>query len=199
MLAVTEKLSWYISRSSGIVAWITVTASIVWGLALSSRLVRRRGVPAWLLDLHRYLGTLTIVFSVVHIGGLVADNYVHFSWGELFIPMYSSWRPGAVAWGIVAFYLVIAIQLTSWLMRTMPRRLWHGIHLTSFPLFAMATVHGYQAGHDASNRLIRVMALVGIWLVLSLVIFRLLTHRRSRLSATPTVDHAEAVADDSLV
>lgn len=199
MLAVTEKLAWYISRSSGIVAWIAVTASIIWGLALSSRLVRRRGVPAWLLDLHRFLGTLTIVFSLVHIGGLVADNYVYFGWSELFIPMSSDWRPGAVAWGIVAFYLVVAIQITSWLMRHMPRRIWHGIHLTSVPLFVMATLHGYQAGYDENNRLVRVLALVGVWLVVSLIIFRLLTLRKPKRAAVGAPSSGEAVEDSSLV
>ena len=199
MLAVTEKLAWYISRSSGIVAWIAVTASIIWGLALSSRLVRRRGVPAWLLDLHRFLGTLTIVFSLVHIGGLVADNYVYFGWSELFIPMSSDWRPGAVAWGIVAFYLVVAIQITSWLMRHMPRRIWHGIHLTSIPLFVMATLHGYQAGYDENNRLVRVLALVGVWLVVSLIIFRLLTLRKPKRVAASEPRSGEAVEDSSLV
>lgn len=199
MLAVTEKLAWYISRSSGIVAWIAVTASIIWGLALSSRLVRRRGVPAWLLDLHRFLGTLTIVFSLVHIGGLVADNYVYFGWSELFIPMSSDWRPGAVAWGIVAFYLVVAIQITSWLMRHMPRRIWHSIHLASIPLFVMATLHGYQAGHDENNRLVRVLALVGMWLVVSLIIFRLLTLRKPKRATATTQPSGEAVHDSSLV
>ena len=86
MIAVTEKLAWYVARSSGIVAWATVTASILWGLTLSSRLVRKRGVPAWLLDLHRFLGTLSVVFVVVHLFGLWADNFVYFGWRELFIP-----------------------------------------------------------------------------------------------------------------
>jgi predicted ferric reductase len=199
MLAVTEKLAWYISRSSGIVAWIAVTASIIWGLALSSRLVRRRGVPAWLLDLHRFLGTLTIVFSLVHLGGLVADNYVYFGWSELFIPMSSDWRPGAVAWGIVAFYLVVAIQITSWLMRHMPRRVWHSIHLTSIPLFVMATLHGYQAGYDENNRLVRLLALVGVWLVVSLIIFRLLTLRKPKRAVASPSHSGEAVEDSSLV
>jgi predicted ferric reductase len=199
MLAVTEKLAWYISRSSGIVAWIVVTASIVWGLALSSRLVRRRGVPAWLLDLHRYLGTLTIVFSLIHLGGLVADNYVYFGWKELFVPMATEWRPGAVAWGIVAFYLVVAIQITSWLMRRMPRRIWHGIHLTSFPMFAMATVHGYQAGADADNRLLKVLVIVGVWMVISLVIFRLLTRKPKRGKGSRGPAIGEAAAEGALV
>ena len=80
MIAVTDKLAWYVARSSGIVAWATVTASILWGLTLSSRLVRKRGVPAWLLDLHRYLGTLSLVFVLIHLGGLWADNFVYFGW-----------------------------------------------------------------------------------------------------------------------
>src|SRR3954447_23757356 len=113
MIAVTEKLAWYVARSSGIVAWATVTASILWGLTLSSRLVRKRGVPAWLLDLHRYLGTLSVVFVAIHLAGLVADNFVYFGWSELLVPMSSPWRTGAVAWGIVAFYFLVAIQISS--------------------------------------------------------------------------------------
>ena len=122
MLALTTKLSWYVARSSGLIAWALVTASILWGLALSSRLVRRRGVPAWLLALHKYLGTLSIVFVTIHLLALAADNYVSFGWSELFIPMATKWRPGPTAWGIVGFYLLAAIQVTSWLMRRLPRR-----------------------------------------------------------------------------
>ena len=64
MIGFDEKLSWYVARSSGLVAWALVTASIVWGLALSSRLIRRRGVPAWLLALHRYLSRYQRIAAV---------------------------------------------------------------------------------------------------------------------------------------
>ncbi len=180
MIAVSEKLSWYVSRSSGIVAWFLVTASILWGLALSGRLVRRRGIPAWLLDLHRYLGTLSIVFTAVHLVGLVGDNYVHFGWSELFIPMASAWQPGNVAWGIAAFYLLVAIQITSWLMRRMPRRLWRTIHLSSFVLFVTGTIHGFRAGTDMDNRLVRWSGVVSISLVVMLLGFRLGSRRTGR-------------------
>ncbi len=192
MLAVTEKLAWYVARSSGLIAWAIVTASILWGITLSSRLVRKRGIPAWLLDLHRYLGTLSIVFTAVHLVALVADNWVYFGWKELFIPMATEWRPGATAWGIAAFYLMLAIQITSWMMRRLPRRLWHAIHLTSFPLFIAATIHGFQSGADRSNRLVQWLAFVGITLVITLVIFRVLTfkprkRRRTRPGASTSV------------
>jgi len=176
VIAFDEKLSWYVARSSGLISWALVTASIVWGLTLSSRLIRRRGVPAWLLALHRYLGTLSIVFIAVHLLALVADNYVPYGWKDLFVPMATKWRPGATAWGIAGFYLLVAIQITSWLMRWLPRRVWHAVHLSSFPLFVAGTVHGFQAGADMSNRLILWSGMVGIVLVVTLIVFRL-AHR----------------------
>jgi DMSO/TMAO reductase YedYZ heme-binding membrane subunit len=94
--------------------------------------------------------------------------------------MASTFRPGAVAWGIVATYLLVAVQVTSWLMRRLPRRLWHAVHLSSFGLFAMATVHGFQSGADRGTLLVEWLALTGGTLVLFLVLFRLLAPRRSR-------------------
>jgi len=179
MIAYTEKLSWYVARSSGLVAWALVTASVLWGLALSSRLSRRRGVPAWLLALHRYLGTLSIVFVAVHLLALVADNYVPYGWKDLFVPMATKWRPGATAWGIAGFYLLAAVQITSWMMRWLPRRVWHAVHLSSLGLFVAGTVHGFQAGADMSNRLIVWSGMVCIVLVVTLVVFRV-AHRGQR-------------------
>jgi DMSO/TMAO reductase YedYZ heme-binding membrane subunit len=180
LIAVTEKLSWYVARSSGIVAWATITASILWGLTLSSQLVRMRGVPAWLLDLHRYLGTLSVVFVLLHLGALWADNYVYFGWQELFLPMESPWKSGAVAWGIVAFYLLAAIQITSWLMRHIKRRIWHAIHLTSIALWISATVHTFLAGQDRHNMLLQWFVFGSAILVVQLTLFRVITMRSAQ-------------------
>ena len=165
---------WWLARATGIVAWCMLTASIVWGLTLSSKLVRRRRVPAWLLDLHRYLGTLTLVFVGVHLGALAADDYVHFGMRDLFVPMASTWRPGAVAWGIVALYMLLLVQLTSWCMNRIPRRLWHRIHLTSFAVFVAGTVHGALAGADRSELLVQFGAVAGTTVVTFLVFLRVL-------------------------
>ena len=153
MTAVVDtRLWWWISRASGIVAWLVVAAAVVWGLLASTKLIRRRGVPAWILDLHRYLGTLTIVFVAIHVGAVWADSFVRFGPRELFVPFASTWRPHAVAWGIFSTYLLLAIQTTSWAMRKLPRRLWHRIHVLSIPMIGLATVHGFLAGTDRGNR-----------------------------------------------
>ncbi len=157
LAAVDPKLTWYVARSAGLVAWLLCAASIGWGLFLSGKLVRRRGLPAWLLDLHTYLGTLSIVFTAIHVGGLVLDQYVHFGWRDVLVPMASAWKPGAVAWGIVAMYLLVAIQLTSWFRKRLPKRVWLAVHRTSFGLFAAGTVHGIQAGSDWTVRVVQIV------------------------------------------
>lgn len=185
MLAqVNPQLWWFVARAGGVVAWALVTAGILWGLALSTRLVRKRGVPAWLLDLHRFLGTLSVVFVAVHVAGLWADSYVDFGWRETLVPMASSWKPGAVAWGIVATYLLVAIQLTSLAMRRLPRRVWRAVHMTSFPLFVVCTVHGFQAGSDRGTAVVEWLALTGATLVTFLILFRLLARRGRRQPAS---------------
>ena len=96
--------------------------------------------------------------------------------------MASPWRPGPVAWGIAAAYLLVAIQLTSWTMRRLPRRLWHAVHLTSFPMFALVTVHGFTAGADNMNLAVQWVALTCSLLVIFLLTFRFLVPRRVRSS-----------------
>jgi predicted ferric reductase len=179
-----EKLSWYAARASGLIAWALVTLSILWGLALSTRLIRRRGVPAWLLDLHKFLATLSVVFVAVHIAALWADNFVYFGPRELFVPFASRWRTSAVAWGIAATYLLVAIQVTSWVMKRLRRGLWHAVHLTSIPMFGLATLHGFTAGADNRNLAVQWIALTGGLFVFLLAAFRMLAPRRSSRRAT---------------
>ena len=183
MAVADQQLPWFVARSAGVVAWALVTASVLWGLALSTRLVRRRGVPAWLLDLHRFLATLTVVFVAVHLVALGADSYVAFGWREVFVPLASRWRPGAVAWGIVAFYLLTAVEVTSLVMRRLPRKLWRAVHTASFPLFVVSTVHALQAGTDRATIVVQWLTLTGATLVLFLALFRLLAPRRAAAPA----------------
>jgi len=172
-------LWWYVARASGIVGWVLVTASVVYGLWVSLRLTRKRPRPAWVLDLHRFLGGLSVVFVGVHLAGLVADSYAHFGLSELLVPFASSWKPTAVAWGIVGVYLLVAVEATSLLMRRLPRRFWRAIHLSSYGIFAVSTIHMFTAGTDAGNAALQWGAVVGTTAVAFLTITRVLAGRPS--------------------
>jgi len=149
---VNPRLWWYVARASGLVAWALLAASMLWGLALTTRaFARKAAAPRWLLDLHRFLGGLSVVFAGVHREAVVADSFVHFGLVDVLVPLAATWHPLWVALGIVAFYLLLAVELTSLLRRHLPPRLWRGVHALSFVLFASATVHVLLAGTDADD------------------------------------------------
>lgn len=172
-----EKLAWYVARSSGIVAWALLTAAVVWGLLLSTRIIANRKAPKWLLDLHRFLGGLSVVFVGVHIAGLVADSYVHFGVADILVPFASSWKPTAVALGVVGMWLLLAVEGTSLLMRHLPRKRWHAIHLLSYVLFWMSTLHGMLAGTDRHEPPLALGEIAAALLVVFLTVYRVVQSR----------------------
>lgn len=149
---------WYVARASGIVAWALLVASVVWGVLLATRVLRPHDRPAWLLDLHRWLGGLAVAATGLHVAALVADTYVHFGAADVLVPFASSWRPLAVALGILAGWGLAAVQATSLAMRHLPRRAWYAVHLTSYVTVWLASIHAGLAGTDTTNLLYRAVA-----------------------------------------
>lgn len=178
-----EHSMWYLSRASGMVAWILLGITCLWGVLLVTRMLKPADRPAWLLDLHRHLGVLSIAATGMHMTTLVGDNWEHYGWSELFVP-FTPLRhsdTAAIAWGVVAFYLLVVVQLSSLAMRHIPRRLWHGIHLLSYVLFAMATVHGFKAGTDTSNIVLFAIASGTIAILAFALLARVLQGRAKRM------------------
>ncbi|HEX4820423.1 MAG TPA: ferric reductase-like transmembrane domain-containing protein [Acidimicrobiales bacterium] len=150
-----SQLWWYTARSSGVVAWLMLTAGVFVGLALSTRAFGARPRANWLLDFHRFLGGAAVVFTGLHLLSLVLDSFVTFGPAELFVPFVSSYRPSAVAWGVVALYLLVAVEATSLLRKRLSKRAWRATHMLSFPLFVLASVHAITAGTDSNTPLLR--------------------------------------------
>jgi DMSO/TMAO reductase YedYZ heme-binding membrane subunit len=164
------QLWWYTARSAGIVSWALLTLSVLWGLALSTKVFGKRPRPNWLLDLHRFLGGTAVVFVVIHV---VLDTFVHFGIADVLVPFASSWKPTAVAWGIVGFYLLLAIEITSLLRSRISKRAWRMTHYLSFPLFVLATIHALTAGTDRNTLLMRYGIIVSSVAVLILTLIRI--------------------------
>jgi predicted ferric reductase len=164
---VTSPVWWYTARSAGVVAWMLLAFGVLWGLALSTGVLGPRPRPNWLLDLHRYLGGLAVVFTGVHVGAILLDRYVHFGIENVLVPFTGSWHPDAVAWGVVSLYLLVAVEVTSLLRRRLSKRVWRAVHCLSFPLFVTATVHGLTAGTDRHGLLLRgAFVVVGVCVAL---------------------------------
>jgi predicted ferric reductase len=186
-------LPWYVARSAGLVAWALLTASVIWGLLFSTRAsaAGRRPKLAWTLDLHRYLGGLATIFTGVHIAAIVADSYLHFGWLSVLVPFASTWRPAAIAWGVVGFYLLLAVELTSLAKTHLPKKTWRAVHFASFPLFLSATAHALTAGTDTATWLFEGVAVVAIVAIAGLTGLRI-EQATSPPVPRPTRDPARA-------
>ncbi|MGH3315180.1 MAG: FAD-binding oxidoreductase, partial [Nocardioidaceae bacterium] len=181
-----EHFWWYLARAGGLTAWWLLCIAVLWGLLLSTRILGDRTPPAWLLDLHRMLGGLAVVFTGLHMTGLFFDEWAGFGWSELLVPFSSEFKPGAVAWGVVAFHLLVAIEVTSLLRKRIPDGVWRWVHRCAFVVFVFATVHTFSTGTDGANRWIQGGAAAVAIGFLFLLVYRLSTGRRPREPRAPS-------------
>ena len=151
-----------------------------------------RGTPVLPLALLALLSILLVFFfqlpflaglAALCVVGLALDGYVSFGFTELFVPGASSYRPAAVAVGIVSLYVMLAIQATSYLRRWLSRRAWRVVHLLSYALVWGATIHAGMAGTDVTNRLYQGMAFVLSFGAITASLVRILTPRRRPVPA----------------
>jgi len=69
----------------------------------------------------------------------------------LFVPFLSTYRPTAVAFGVLAAELAALITVSFSLRRWIGGRNWRRLHYATFLVFVMGTVHGLTAGTDSAQ------------------------------------------------
>jgi predicted ferric reductase len=182
----SNQLWWYTARAGGLVAWALLAASVLWGLALSTKVTGKRPRPNWMLDLHRFLGGLALVFTAVHVLAIIADSYVSFGLTQVLVPLASTWHPVAVAWGIVGLYLLAAVEVTSLLRKHLSKRVWRATHMLSFPLFLLTTIHVLSAGTDRHNVALRGAMIAASAAVTGLTFIRVRQANKRRSAPPPS-------------
>ncbi|MEI8336862.1 MAG: ferric reductase-like transmembrane domain-containing protein [Actinomycetes bacterium] len=185
---------WWISRSTGIIAWAVLSLSVIWGLALTTRLLGKFPKPAWMLDLHKHFASLASILVGVHVVSLMLDGYARFSLSDILIPMHTQWKPGPIAWGVVSLYVLIAVQGTSLAKRHLPLKVWRMLHFLSYPLWALATAHFITAGTDAYEPVFAYTVIGTTILISALTLGRLLSPRAARVPSAASSAAAAAAA-----
>ncbi len=178
---------WYVTRASAVIAWVLLTVAVVWGVLLSTRVLRKIDNPSWLQDLHRYLGGTALVMTVLHMVSLVLDGYAHFSIEELLVPFAIEPRFAGlpIALGIVAFYILVAVQASSYLKNRIPQKVWKGIHYASYAALVGVSFHaGFSSSKDVGQFWYQSLAIVLVALGAAAAITRILVGSRVKTSAT---------------
>ncbi|MEZ5152232.1 2Fe-2S iron-sulfur cluster-binding protein [Rhodococcus zopfii] len=153
-------LWWYVTRASALVAWVTMTTSAVWGVLLSTRILRAVDNPVWLHEMHRWLGGTALIMTGLHLLSLVLDTWTRFSVTDLLVPLAADYRPWPTALGIMAFYLLLAVYGSSLLRTRLPRRWWKALHYGSYGAVVLVSFHAGWSGTDVGTWGYRLVAFV---------------------------------------
>jgi ferric reductase like protein len=139
---------WYLTRATGIVSLVLLTASVALGVANIRRLHSER-VPRFVIDaVHRNVSLLAMAFLLVHILTSVIDSFAPISLLNAVIPFTGSYRPLWLGFGAVAFDLLVAVVITSVLRRRFGYRAWRAVHWAAYVSWPVALLHGLGTGSD---------------------------------------------------
>ncbi|MEA2675777.1 MAG: methionine sulfoxide reductase heme-binding subunit [Chloroflexota bacterium] len=145
----SDQILWFASRGSGVVSLILSTAVVCLGLLTVARW-ERPGWPRFLtVELHRRIALLSIVFLAIHIVTAILDPYTSLGVLAAIVPLASSYRPLAVALGVVSVDLTLAVIVTSLLRERIGPRLWRAVHWLAYGAWPLALLHGLTSGTDA--------------------------------------------------
>jgi len=191
-------IEWMAIRGSGIIAFLLLAGSTIWGLLISTkvlgRAVKAKGV-AWF---HESLGIGSLVATGVHMYFLFNHDFIDFGYRALFLPGASSWRPLAVALGVVAFYTMLLITVSFYVKKWIGQEAWRAIHMMSFGTFVGAGLHGAFSGTDTSHPIVLGMYVGSLAIVVLLLAIRIaqaaVPERPVRPQRRPTDEPAEAAS-----
>jgi sulfoxide reductase heme-binding subunit YedZ len=182
-----SKLLWYLTRGSGLVCLVLLTASVVLGIATTVRFSAPRWPRFLIAALHRNVSLFVMVVLVFHIATAVLDSYAPISWFDAFIPGSSSYRPLWLGLGALSLDLLLAVIVTSLLRDRLGHRRWRAVHWLAYASWLSAVVHGLGTGSDTKTAWVLILTIACVGSVIAALAVRLVmgwpAHRRLRLSA----------------
>jgi predicted ferric reductase len=168
---------WYLTRSTGIVALILLTAAVALGVADVERWSSPRW-PRFVVDsLHRNVSLLAMVFLALHILTSVLDSFAPISLTDAIVPFAGTYRPFWLGLGAVAFDLLIAVVITSLLRQRMGFQSWRAVHWLTYASWPIALLHGLGTGSDVRFGWMIAISLLCTIAVLAAVLTRVLAGR----------------------
>ena len=175
MTSVPEPLEhgwWLASRSSGIVALLAITASVILGLLMANGLPRRKGANRVLVSLHESTALAGLIAIAVHGITLLGDPWMHATLWKISVPFSIGYRPLWTSLGIIAGWIAAALGLSYYARKRIGTRLWRKLHRATVVAWALGIAHTIGAGTDANERWLQVTMLSGSVLIVFLFLRR---------------------------
>jgi predicted ferric reductase len=175
---------WYITRSAGLMAYVLLWFSTVWGISVTSKALDPVLSRQTAYSFHEFLSLLALTFVGLHMVVLLFDRNEPFSAAQLFVPFINTYRPFWVGVGVVATYLTLAVTITFYLRGRIGHKNFRAVHYLTYLAFFGAAIHGLMAGTDSPLTVTRIMYLGTTLSVVFLTIYRILTAMPAGKGAT---------------
>ena len=176
------RLLWYLTRGSGVVALVLLTASVVLGVVEVKRWSTDRWPRFVTAALHKNVSLLAVVFLGLHVATSVVDGFAPIGWLDAVVPFRSGYRPLWLGLGAIAVDLLIALVVTSLLRVRIGYRAWKVVHWTAYACWPIAVLHGLGTGSDTRLGLVLAVNLVCLAAVVAAVWWRLADAWTSRVT-----------------
>lgn len=157
-----SQLNWYVTRSTGLVAFALITASLVLGILGAERFETTRRPRIHYIELHRGVSLFGFTLLIVHILTAVLDPYTHLGLLTFFDPFGRPYRGLFLGIGVACFDVLAAVVVTSLVRQRMDPKVWKWVHLSVYPIWVGAVVHGLGTGTDSHFLVIEAIYVVAL-------------------------------------
>lgn len=176
---------WILARAGGVAGYVLITAAIVLGLLVKTRMLSRVR-PVVVVDLHRLVSLLALGALGIHVGALALDANKPSSALDYVVPGLMGYRPLWTGIGVGAAELMIVIHLSFRYRSRIGPRVWRRLHWATYLVFAGATTHGLASGTDSALPWAQGMYLGALSVVVGLTVWRALGSRPVPRPRAPT-------------
>jgi DMSO/TMAO reductase YedYZ heme-binding membrane subunit len=173
----SDKAYWFISRSSGVLAYLLLTFGVTWGLVQSGGIWRPTVPPLLALGLHSFLNWGGLAMGALHGLILLGDNYIKLTLADVAIPFFSSYEPLLVGLGVLGFYLMFLLSSSFYARKWLGQKFFRNLHYASYVTYLLVTWHSLGIGSDSG--LLWPLYAASVGGVMTLAIWRIVNTRRS--------------------
>lgn len=146
----TVQAWWYVTRAAGLTSYILLWLSMVWGMAISTKILSPTIEGTYSYDFHEFLSLLGLGFVLLHVVVLAVDRFLPFTGWQMLIPFIDTYRPLWVGLGIIGFYIFLLVTVTFYMRQAIGPQAFRTIHALSLLGYLGATLHGLFAGTDSA-------------------------------------------------
>ncbi|MFE5810804.1 hypothetical protein [Streptomyces sp. NPDC056491] len=143
----------FLDFGAGVLSLVSLTATVLWGLAATDRVVLGSGHRLLAQGAHRGLAVSGLGFLALHIWVKVAEQRT--TAASAMVPFTDDARPVLVGLGSLAGYLFLAVAISGATRSVFAAKrrslLWRALHFGAYPAWGASLVHGLKSGRAADT------------------------------------------------